>query len=135
MRREFVLPEKDVRYLESLGLPWETVGCPQQGGGYILIHKFPVPYGYNVTATTVALRIEPLYPDVQIDMAYFHPGLSRLDGIGINQLAPQVIDACTFQRWSRHRTPQNPWRPGIDCIATHLGQVENWLEIELTRNS
>ena len=133
MRREFVLPEKDVHHLESLGLPWETIGSPQQGGGYVFIHDYPVPAGYNVTATTVALRIEPLYPDVQIDMAYFHPALSRLDGRGIAALADQTIDARNFQRWSRHRTSQNPWRPGIDCLATHIGQVQHWLENELTK--
>jgi hypothetical protein len=134
MRREFVLPEKDVRHLDSLGLPWETIGSPQQGGGYVLIQNFPVPPGYNVTAATVALRIEPLYPDVQIDMAYFEPGLSRLDGRGIAALASQAIDARSFQRWSRHRTTQNPWRPGLDSLATHLGQVNHWLENELTKN-
>lgn len=134
MRREFVLPEKDVRHLDSLGLPWETIGSPQQGGGYVLIHNFPVPRGYCVATTTVALRIEPLYPDVQIDMAYFHPALTRLDNGAIRQLSQQDIDGKTFQRWSRHRTPENPWRPGIDYLHTHLGQVEHWLVNELTRN-
>jgi hypothetical protein len=133
MRREFVLPEKDVLHLESLGLPWETIGSPQQGGGYVLIHDFPAPPGYNVATTAVALRIEPLYPDVQIDMAYFQPSLSRTDGKGIAALAEQPIDGRSFQRWSRHRTSANPWRPGIDCLASHLGQVEHWLTNELAR--
>jgi hypothetical protein len=133
MRREFVLPSKDVLHLDSLGLPWETVGRPQQGGAHVLIHQFRVPPGYHVEAATVALRIEPLYPDVQIDMAYFNPALSRTDGKGIHQIVAESIDGQLFQRWSRHRTTANPWRPGIDCLATHLGQVEHWLTNELTR--
>ncbi len=133
MRREFLLPPKDVLHLDSLGLPWETIGSPQQGGGYVLIHNYPTPPGYNVAVVTVALRIETLYPDVQIDMAYFYPDLVRLDGRGISALAAQPIDGQTYQRWSRHRTAQNPWRPSIDCLATHLGQVDAWLENELTR--
>lgn len=119
--------------MDALGLPWETIGSPQQGGGYVLIHESPVPPGYTVTATTIALRIEPLYPDVQIDMAYFLPSLHRADGRGIAALAEQSIDGRSFQRWSRHRTSQNPWRPGIDNLATHLGQVEHWLATEPTR--
>jgi hypothetical protein len=86
-----------------------------------------------VATTTVALRIEPMYPDVQIDMAYFKPGLSRSDGRPIHTITTESIDGQTFQRWSRHRTSENPWRPGIDCLATHLGQVEHWLANELTR--
>jgi hypothetical protein len=133
MRREFALQEKDVLHLDSLGLPWETIGSPQQGGGYVLIHDYPVPSGYNIAAAEIAMRIEPLYPDVQIDMAYFYPALSLSDGCQISCLAAQPIDARTFQRWSRHRTPKNPWRPGIDCLATHLGQVDHWMETELKK--
>jgi hypothetical protein len=133
MRREFVLPERDVLHLNSLGLPWETIGSPQRGGAHVLVHQFPVPAGYTVPTTTVALRIEPLYPDVQIDMAYFYPALSRADGRAVNTITAESIDGQTFQRWSRHRTSENPWRPGIDCLATHLGQVEHWLSNELTR--
>jgi hypothetical protein len=35
-----------------------------------------------------------------------------------------------YQQWSRHRTAQNPWRPGLDNVCTHLLQVNNWLERE-----
>lgn len=133
MRREFVLPPTDVLHLDSLGLPWETIGSPQRGGAHVLVHQFPVPTGFTVATTTVALRIEPMYPDVQIDMAYFKPGLSRSDGRPMHTITTESIDGQTFQRWSRHRTSENPWRPGIDCLATHLGQVEHWLANELTR--
>ena len=129
MRRQFELPESDVEHLESRGLPWETV--VEGGSQWLLVHNFPVPIGYNVVAATVSLLIAPGYPDVQIDMAYFSPSLSREDGKAIPQVCGQVIDGKTYQRWSRHRTAEDPWRVGVDDIGTHLMQVAEWLRREL----
>lgn len=128
MRRKFELPEGDVEHLESLGLPWETI--VDGGSQWLIIQGFRVPSGYNVTTATVALFIAPSYPDVQIDMAYFSPALMRSDGKGIPQISNQPIDGRTFQRWSRHRTDADPWRPGIDNVGTHLVQVNEWLRRE-----
>ena len=66
-------------------------------------------------------------------MAFFFPALARLDGKAINAATPLQRDGKTFQQWSRHRTGQNPWRPGEDDVSTHLVLVEYWLEKELTR--
>ncbi len=93
----------------------------------MLLGQFVVPTGYTVNATLVALRIEPAYPDTQIDMAYFFPALCRQDEKPIPATGTaEVIDGKTFQRWSRHRTAENPWRPGIDDVSTHLAQVQHW---------
>ena len=48
-------------------------------------------------------------------------------------LSPMTIMGQEFQRWSRHRTGQNPWRPGIDNLHTHLSLVEEWLLREVNR--
>ena len=32
----------------------------------------------------------------------------------------QALDGKTFQRWSRHRPGDEPWRPGVDNLETHL---------------
>ena len=79
----------------------------------------------------MALRISPSYPDDQIDMVYFSPALALKSGRGIRQLTLTMIDGKQYQQWSRHRTAQNPWRPGLDSISTHLLQVNNWLDREL----
>lgn len=129
MRRQFQLPESDVEHLESRGLPWDTV--LDGGSQWLLVHNFPVPVGYNVLLVTVALLIAPAYPDAQIDMAYFLPHLSRADGKAIPQVSGQAIDGQTYQRWSRHRTAEDPWRVGVDDIGTHLLQVAEWLRREL----
>jgi len=132
MRRQFRLPETDEEYLEIRGLPWETV--LENNVMRVVLYDFTVPQGYNQEKVSVNLRIESSYPDSQIDMAYFHPPLARLDCRPINAIANDQFDSKMWQRWSRHRTSNNPWRPGIDCIETHLHLVEEWLDREFVRN-
>lgn len=127
MRRDFILPEEDVEYLDATGLSWETVAS---NGNWVIVHNLVIPEGYNVDQTSVALRIDPGYPTSQIDMAYFYPHLSRKDGKPIGALAMMSFDGKHWQRWSRHRTPANPWRPEVDNIGTHMLLVSHWLERE-----
>lgn len=133
MRKQFQLPEADEAYLESLDRPWETV--IEAGARWLLLHEWPAPTGYNHPAVTAAVRIEPGYPDTQLDMVYFCPHLARADGIGINNLTGQAIDGRNFQRWSRHRTGANPWRPGVDDLSGHLMLVEDWLLREIRKGA
>ncbi|UYV12370.1 MAG: hypothetical protein NCW75_13860 [Phycisphaera sp.] len=128
-RREFVLRSEDVAYLDESGRPWEAI---QSGSDHwVLIHEYPVPDAYQTSTVSVALQLPSSYPDVQIDMAYFSPALSRADGGLINTITSHEIDGQVWQRWSRHRTNQNPWRPGVDCIETHMLLVGEWLAREL----
>lgn len=76
--------------------------------------------------------IPPTYPASQIDMAYFSPALAKKSGRPIRAIANQLIDGKTFQRWSRHRAA-GEWTPGVDCVATHLCLVDNWLTRDLTK--
>lgn len=131
MRRDFTLPIEDMEWLESLGLPYELV--KSDGVLRVVIHSFPIPEGYTTPNVSVNVRIEPGYPDAQIDMAYFFPELVRKDGRVIGALAADNFDGKTWQRWSRHRTPANPWRPGLDNLATHFALVEDWLSRELKK--
>lgn len=127
--RDFCLPEEDRQYLESKGLLWETV--KDRNCQWVLINEFPIPEGYNVKTATAAISIPVGYPVAPLDMVYFYPALSRLDGkaIGATQ-ATRIIRDKTYQMWSRHRTGENPWRPGLDDISSHLGLVEEWLARE-----
>lgn len=131
MRRQFQLPGSDVEYLESLGRPWETV--VDGGARWVLIHQWPVPAGYDRSEVSLAVRIEPGYPDAQLDMVYLFPALTRRDRVGINNLTNQSICGQSWQRWSRHRTGANPWRPGLDDLSTHLLLVDDWLAREFRR--
>lgn len=131
VRREFSLPEEDMAWLEALGMPFELAA---EGGVLrVVLTDFPVPVGYNVSRASANVRIEPGYPDSQIDMVYFYPALARADGKAIGALATDAFDQKTWQRWSRHRTPANPWRPGTDNLSTHFALVSEWLHRELTK--
>jgi hypothetical protein len=133
MRRQFRLPEHDEEYLEALGRPWETIveGGNSHGNRWLLVRDFGVPTGYTHAAVDVAINIAPTYPDVQLDMAWFHPHLGRRDGRGLGAVGGGYrIDGRDWQRWSRHRTAANPWRPGVDDVSTHLVLVTEWLARE-----
>lgn len=131
MRRDFILPEQDIEYLDQSGYPWETIS--DGPNKWVIIHGYPVPNGYNISAVKVALKIEGGYPVAQIDMVYFDPALNKVNGTGIGALVNQNVCGKAWQRWSRHRTAQNPWRPGLDDVSTHLQLVNYWLERELTK--
>jgi hypothetical protein len=128
VRREYDLPEEDVEYLEVQGLPWETLAeGPKR---WVVVRGFPLPQGYTHEAVDVAIHISPSYPTAQLDMAYFHPPLARQNGQPIGALSTFSLDGRVWQRWSRHRTAENPWRPGVDDLGAHLRLVAEWLARE-----
>jgi hypothetical protein len=131
MRRDFALPEEDAEWLDALPNGYELV---REGDLLrVVVRNWPVPAGYTVAQVDVNVRIEAGYPDAQIDMAYFHPDLVLSSGRPIGALAQDPFDGRIWQRWSRHRTPANPWRPGIDNVATHFALIDDWLERELRK--
>lgn len=132
LRKQFPLPEQDEEFLEALGLQWETV--LQGRSMWLFIHNYSIPDGYNHSKAKVAIKIENGYPVTQLDMVYFHPELAKEDNGNINALTNTAIDGLNFQRWSRHRTPQNPWRAGVDDLSAHISLIQNWLERELNPN-
>src|SRR5262249_37199016 len=108
------------------GLPWESVRAG--ASRWILIHRHPIPLGYNQTTATLALRLDT-YPPGIIDMAYFSPALARADGKAINNLSALNIEGQSFQQWSRHYA----WRPGVDNLSSHLRRVRGWLKHEFRK--
>lgn len=130
-RRDFSLPAEDMEWLDLGGKRYELV--TEAGVQRVIIYDLPVPPGYNVMSTTAHVKIEPGYPDVQIDMVWFHPALSLTSGRPIGAVCDESFDGKNWQRWSRHRTGTNPWRPGLDNLATHFGLIEEWLARELRK--
>jgi len=130
MRKDFTLPEEDVAYLDSIGLNWETYRESNQE--WLIVHDYCLPEGYNVSVVDVLINITSGYPIAPLDMAYFNPSLLKKDGSSIKATEAIItIDGKTWQRWSRHRTAQNPWQPGIDNIITHFLSIKYWLEREI----
>lgn len=128
LRRQFDLLPEDENFLKEYGLSWETI---VDGSPWVLIHDFPTHEGYDHPRATAAIRLETGYPISALDMVYFFPALARKDGKTIGATnAVQQIDGKNFQRWSRHRTPQNPWKVGQDSLGSHVIIIEDWLERE-----
>jgi hypothetical protein len=131
LRREFAMPSADETYLDGLGLRWETVLDGQSR--WLLLHGWSVPDGYNAVNVSLAFLIPSNYSDSQIDMVYVRPAIARADGRAIGALSDQAIKGEVWQRWSRHRTTANPWRPGEDDVASHLTLVDEWFRRELAK--
>ncbi len=130
MRRDFQLPAEDREALDACCLPWETV--LSAGQHRLVIHDYPLPAGYSVPTVSINLWITPGYPDAALDMVYVFPPVSLTTGRAIGALATDVFEGRAWQRWSRHRTGSNPWRPGLDNVATHLALVDAWFAREIT---
>lgn len=131
LRRQFELLPQDEKFLDDYGRPWETI---TDGSQWVLIHEFPTPDGYSHPHVTAAIRLETGYPVTALDMVYFFPALARKDGQAIGAAdAQQSIDGKTYQRWSRHRTAANPWKPGRDDLSSHVFLIEDWLEREFEK--
>ena len=128
MRRQFLLPEGDIAYLDGRRLRWETVVDGDQR--WLLVHEWPVPGGYDRPLVSAAVAIPPAYPDAALDMVYFFPTVQRSDGRPTGGLSSLSILGEQWQRWSRHWTPENPWRVGEDDLSSHLTVVEHWLRRE-----
>jgi hypothetical protein len=120
-RRQFALLPKDEAFLNGCGYYWETVN---DGRRWLIIGDYPLPQGYRQTTCKLAIEIPPPYPAAELDMFYCNPPLSRINGGAIPQTeSSQTIEGVGYQRWSRHRQP-GQWSPQHDCVATHLGLVE-----------
>ena len=78
-RRDFSLPQPDLDWLSETGLHFELVA--ENGVLRVVLYGFQVPGGYDRSQVDVNVRIDPGYPDAQIDMVYVHPPLARADGV------------------------------------------------------
>lgn len=122
-RRHFRLPADDEAFLDASGYRWETAA--EAGVQRVVIYGYSVPAGYTTTTVDLNLRIESGYPDTQVDMVYVYPALAKVSGGAIPALSTDQFDGKSWQRWSRHRTGVNPWRPGVDNVETHLAAVQH----------
>lgn len=131
MRRQFKLLPQDELFLDQYNRPWEAI---QDGSPWVIIRDFFAHEEYVPQTVSIAIRVEAGYPDAQLDMVYIDPPLVRKDGKRIAATeGRQQIDGKQWQRWSRHRTPTNPWRPGTDSLETHIYCIEEWLQREFEK--
>ncbi|GAO73426.1 multiubiquitin domain-containing protein [Comamonas sp. E6] len=135
--RAFQLLPKDHQFLDALGLKWETViehdavvGATRR---WLLIHDYSLLGGYSQTKVQLALEIVLDYPAAQIDMFYFLPFVTLINGQEVPSTQVRAtIKGATFQGWSRHRSGASAWDPNSDCVQTQLALVESCMVKELS---
>lgn len=129
LRREFDLLERDEQHLDALGLRWETMVDAERR--WLLIHGYPVPVGYTVARTLLALEIPPTYPGAQIYGFYAFPPLALASGreIPSTQMRGTILER-EFHGWSRNRGA-TPWNPALDNVATQLALADAALAKEV----
>lgn len=128
--RTFALLDVDEVHLNRLGLRWETFVEAERR--WLLLHDYPVPAGYTVAHTKVALEIPPTYPGAQIYGFYAYPPLALSAGraIASTQLRG-VLLGVEYHGWSRNRGPAAPWDATTDNVVTQLALVDAALAKEV----
>jgi hypothetical protein len=121
---DFALLDADEGHLDRLGLRWETVIEADQRR-WLLIHGYPVPGGYTVTQTRLALEVPPNYPQAALYGFYAFPPLALASGREIPSTQMRgAIRGELFHGWSRHRGSAAPWNPVKDNVVTQLALAD-----------
>ena len=128
--RAFALLDVDEAHLNRLGLKWEALVEGERR--WLLLHNYPLPAGYTVERTRMALEIPPTYPGAQIYGFYAYPPLALSSGhaIASTQLRG-VLQGVEYHGWSRNRGPGAPWSPATDNVVTQLALVDAALAKEV----
>lgn len=115
------LPAADIAALQDRAIPY-NVGF-EAGMLCVTFPAWKLPSGYNRDTVDLLLRLQPGYPDLPPDMWWVDPELALFDGriIQATEVRESYL-ARTWQRWSRHLTPQQ-WQSGIDGIETYLAVI------------
>jgi hypothetical protein len=128
--RDFALLDIDEAHLARIKLRWETI--VEANRRWLLIHGYPLPAGYTVTHTKLALEIPPTYPGAQLYGFYAYPPLALASGRVIESTQLRgVVGGSEFHGWSRHRGEGAPWNPAIDNVVTQLALVDAALNKEI----
>lgn len=128
--RTFALLDIDEAHLNRLGLKWETLVEAERR--WLLLHDYPLPAGYTVARTRVALEIPPTYPGAQIYGFYAYPPLALASGCAIASTQLRgVLKGVEYHGWSRNRGPGAPWSPATDNVVTQLAMVDAALAKEV----
>lgn len=121
--RMFALLDVDEAHLDRLGLRWETI--VEANRRWLLLHDYPLPAGYTVTQTQLALEIPPAYPGAQIYGFYVYPPLALSSGRVIESTQLRgVLLGVEYHGWSRNRGPGAPWNSALDNVVTQLTLVD-----------
>ena len=120
------LPESDQEYLRQRG--WVHEVLTDANMTCVLVKGYELPYGYNLPAADLLLRLSPGYPDVAPDMWWFDPAITLADGRVIRATEVREIHlGRSWQRWSRH-LQSGQWQSGIDGLESFHALIRRELE-------
>lgn len=125
MSDAFELLPEDVEYLDANHRGrWRKLN--EGGGKYgLLIEGFAVPAGFTRSTADLMVLIPAGYPASPLDMFYFGPPLSKVNGHDAGALSIEEHFARRWQRWSRHYD----WSPGKDDLTRHIEYI--WHELQV----
>ncbi|MCL5962725.1 MAG: hypothetical protein M1358_26010 [Chloroflexi bacterium] len=92
---------------------------------YLIFDGYPLPKGYNKSATRLLLKVPLSYPNGSIDMFWVDPDLRLASGGSQSNTSEEMILGEKWLRFSWH--PQN-WNPGTDNLKTFLEFVNRRLQ-------
>src|SRR5713226_9163514 len=96
-----------------------------EGWANAVFHRYPVPPGYNRTATELLVRLPMSYPNGRPDMFWTDPDLLLRDGLGPQ--SGELIESALGKQWRRFSWhPQNS-NPAVDNVRTYLEFVNSRL--------
>src|SRR2546423_908767 len=101
MRRQFQLPQGDGIALDATKLHWESINdC---GACWVILHDRPLPAGFNLARTDIALHVPQMYPDSQLDSVWLSPCPRPLKGPPLFRVTENRVDGRSWFRLCRHR--------------------------------
>lgn len=128
--RAFALLDIDEAHFDRLGLRWETI--IEANRRWLVLHDYPLPAGYTVAHTKLALEIPPTYPGAQIYGFYAYPPLALACGRTIESTQLRgILLGVEYHGWSRNRGPAAPWNSATDNVVTQLVLVDAALAKEI----
>jgi hypothetical protein len=119
------LPEPDRQFLTDRGLPHSI--AIDAGMTCVVFTGWPLPSGFNHTASDLLVRLPGGYPDVPPDMWWFSPEIRLASGqfVPATEATEQYLGR-SWQRWSRH-FQSGQWQSGIDGLESYLALINREL--------
>ncbi len=99
----------------------------------VVVPEWPLPRGFDRSASDLLVRLSAGYPDVPPDMWWFSPAVHLANGADLP--ATSVVEVYLgrqWQRWSRHFN-NGQWQSGIDGLASFLALIRQDLEYSVPK--
>lgn len=115
-----MLRPDDRQYLDDHNVIYEVIEHGSET--HLILKEVGLAPGLAPETVDILIVLPPLFNDVNPDMFWCHPSVTRPNGPIPGTETQWDIHGRTWQRWSRHIAGQ--WRPGIDNVATYIAYIK-----------